>query len=136
MNSEKQKREQEIERLMAEAGKNREADIAFQEEIKKTAAAIIEKETLKIQKTERAERRRGPVSPMTLGIWLLLLGTVGFLFSMPSLGGMLLLCGVAAIVWSTFPRLPQASRPKQPSRRSYSRIWKTSAYRWRKRFRR
>ena len=44
MKSEREKREEEIERLMREAGLKREPDIAFQEAIKKAAAAIVEED--------------------------------------------------------------------------------------------
>jgi hypothetical protein len=101
MNSERQKREEEIERLMHETGLSRERDIAFQEEVRKVASAIGEEEARKIQKTERAERRRQPISPRTVGLWVLVLGA-GLALSMPSLGALIIICGIAAIVWDTF----------------------------------
>ena len=48
MKSEREKREEEIERLMREAGLKREPDIAFQEAIKKAAAAIVEEDAKKL----------------------------------------------------------------------------------------
>ena len=101
MNSERQKREEEIETLMRETGLSREPDVAFQEEVRKTAAAIAEQEASRIQKTERAERPKRSISPMTVGLWLLALGA-GLTFSVPGLGGALIVCGIGAILWATF----------------------------------
>jgi hypothetical protein len=101
MNSERQKREEEIERLVQGAGLSRERDIAFQEEVRKVASAIAEQETKKIQKTERMERRKQPISPRTAGLGLLVLGA-GVALSMPTLGAVIIICGIAAIVWDTF----------------------------------
>jgi hypothetical protein len=101
MDSERQKREEEIEKLMQGAGLSRERDIAFQEEVRKVASAIAEQETQKIRKTERAERRKQRIGPKTAGVWLLVLGA-GLALSMPSLGAVVIICGIAAIVWDTF----------------------------------
>jgi hypothetical protein len=101
MNSERQKREEEIERLVQGAGLSRERDIAFQEEVRKVASAIAEQETKKIQKTERMERRKQPISPRTAGLGLLVLGA-GVALSMPTLGAVIIICGIAAIGWDTF----------------------------------
>jgi Flp pilus assembly protein TadB len=100
MNSDRQKREEEIERLIQGASLTRQAEVAFQEELKKTASTILEEETRRIQKSERAERPKRTISLPTLGLWLLVLGVAGFVFSMPGLGGVLLVCGIAAIVWA------------------------------------
>jgi Flp pilus assembly protein TadB len=105
MNSERQKREQEIERLVQGASLSREARVAFQEELRKTASAIFEEETRKLQKAEPVERPRRSVNPATAGLWLVVLGVAGFVFSMPGLGGVLLVCGIAAIAWDTVPKL-------------------------------
>jgi hypothetical protein len=102
MKSEREKREEEIERLMREAGLKREADIAFQEAIKKAAAAIVEEDAKKLAKTERVPRDWS-ISPTTAALWLLVLGA-GVAFSMPSLGAALILCGIAVFVWATFLR--------------------------------
>jgi hypothetical protein len=101
MNSERQKREEEIQRLMQGTDLSRERDIAFQEEIKQVTSAIAERETKKIQKTERMERRKQPISPRTAGLGLLVLGA-GVALSMPTLGAVIIICGIAAIVWNTF----------------------------------
>jgi Flp pilus assembly protein TadB len=100
MNSERQKREEEIAKIMREQGSSRATDIAFQQEIRKTAAAIIEKETSRIQKTERAEGRKLTINTRTAGLALLIAGAGVSLF-MPSLGALLLLCAIAGIVWAT-----------------------------------
>jgi hypothetical protein len=136
MNSERQKREREIERIMAEASRNRATDAAFQEEIKKTAAAIIEKETARIEKSDRAERPKRFISPMTVGGWLLLLSALGFIFSMPELGGVLLLCGIITIIWTAIPRSSKPSRPQHQNLGSYGRLLKKSFYKLSKSFRR
>jgi Flp pilus assembly protein TadB len=106
MNSERQKREEEIARIMREKGSSRETDLAFQEEIRKAAAAIIEKETSRIQKSERAAGRKLTITPKTAGLALLIAGAGVALF-MPSLGALLLLCAVAAIVWATVMKSPK-----------------------------
>lgn len=130
MNSERQKRQEEIERIMREAGVSREADVAFQEEVRKTAAAIIEKEASRIQKSERARSRRRSISPVTAGVWLLVLGAVGFIFSLPSLAATLFLCGIAVIVWATFPKLSKSSLSIHKNVRSYSKVLKNSVYKF------
>jgi hypothetical protein len=101
MNSERQKREEEIERLMQGRGLSRERDVAFQEEIKQVASAIAERETKKIQKTERTEPRKPPISPRTAGLGLLVLGA-GLALSIPTLGAVIIICGIVAILWDTF----------------------------------
>ena len=129
MNSERQKRQEEIERIMREAGVSREADVAFQEEVRKTAAAIIEKEASRIQKSERTRRRKRSISPVTAGVWLLVLGAVGFIFSVPSLAAMLFLCGIAVIAGAIFPKLSKPSLPIHKNVRSYSKVLKNSVSR-------
>jgi Flp pilus assembly protein TadB len=101
MNSEREKREEEIKRLMQEASASQEADVAFQEELKKAAATLFEEETKRIQKSEQAEQRKRPLNPLTAGLWLFLLGAAAFVFSMPIPGAVLFLCGTAAIVRAT-----------------------------------
>jgi ferric-dicitrate binding protein FerR (iron transport regulator) len=78
MNSERQKREREIERLMQGTGLNREAEVQFQEEIKKTASAIFEEETRKLQKSEKPKRRKWSMNIATVGLWLIALAVAGF----------------------------------------------------------
>jgi hypothetical protein len=111
MKSEREKREQEIERLMREAGLKREPDIAFQEAIKKAAAAIVEEDAEKVAKTERVPRDWS-ISPTIAGLWLVVLGA-GVAFSMPSVGAALILCGIAVFVWATFLRSPKKKAPRR-----------------------
>ena len=99
MNSEREKREQEIERLMQSAGLSPEAEVQFQEEIKKTASAMFEEETRKLHKIERPKRRKWSVNIATIGLWMIALAVAGFVFNMPSLGATALVCGIAAILW-------------------------------------
>ena len=113
---------------MREAGVSREADVAFQEEVRKTAAAIIEKEARRIQKSERARRRKRSISPVTAGVWLLVLGAAGFIFSAPDLAAILFLCGIAVIAGAIFPKLSKPSLPIHKNVRSYSRVLKNSVY--------
>jgi len=101
MNSERQKREEEIERIKRGTTLSREQEAAFQEEIRKAAATIVEQETQRIQKSEQAKRPKRLMSPTTIGLWLLGLGAV-LTFSIPGLGGTLIVCGIAVIVWATF----------------------------------
>ena len=128
MNPERQKRQEEIERIIREAGVSREADVAFQEEVRKTAAAIIEKEASRIQKSKRARRRKRSISPVTAGVWLLVLGAVGFIFSVPDLAAILFLCGIVVIAGAIFPSLSKPSLPIHRNVRSYSRVLKNSVY--------
>lgn len=129
MNSERQKRQEEVERILREAGESREADVAFQEEVRRTAAAIIEKEASRIQKSEQANRRKRSISPVTTGVWLLVLGAVGFILSMPSLATVFFLCGIAVIAWGIFSKLSKSSLPIHRNVRSYKRILKNSVSR-------
>ena len=102
MDSEREKREQEIQKLIHGADGSREAEIEFQEEIRKTASAIFEEESRKLEISERAERPRRSINLATAGLWLIVLGVAGFVFWMPALGAAAVVCGIAAIVWDTF----------------------------------
>jgi hypothetical protein len=106
MNSERQKREEEIARLMRGVGLNKESDVAFQEEIKKAASAIVEEQASRIQKTERIERRKQPMSPAIAGAWLIVLG-VGVALFAPTMGAAIMVCGIAVIVWAKFRKSPK-----------------------------
>jgi len=101
MNSERQKREEEIDRLVREAGFGKEPDVAFQEEVRKTASAILEKETRKIKKTERVRWPKRSLNPTTIGLWLLVLGAGVALYT-PTVGAILIIGGISAIAWGTF----------------------------------
>ena len=129
MNSERQTRQEEVERILREAGESREADVAFQEEVRRTAAAIIEKEASRIQKSEQAKRSKRSISPVTAGVWLLVLGAVGFVLSMPSLATVFFLSGIAVIAWGTFWKPSKSSLPIHRNMRSYKRILKNSVSR-------
>jgi hypothetical protein len=111
MKSEREKREEEIERLMREAGRKREPDTAFQEQVRKAAAAIVEEDAKKLEKSERVPRARS-ITPNTIALWLLVLGA-GVAFSIPALGAVLILSGVAVFVWATFLK----SYKKKPASR-------------------
>jgi hypothetical protein len=110
MNSERQKREEEIQRLIQGTSLTPDAEVAFQAELRKTASAILEEETRKIQKSERTERPKRSISPATVGLWLLVVGVAGFVFSMPLFGGLALVCGIAGIVWDTVLKLSNKKR--------------------------
>ena len=114
---------------MRQAGANREADIAFQEEVRKSAATIIEKKARRLQKSDQPRRPKRSISPVTAGVWLLVLGAVGFVLSVPSLASMFFLCGIALIVWGTFPKLSRPSLPIYKNIRSYNKILKNSVSR-------
>jgi len=119
MNSERQKREEEIERIMRGTTLSREQEAAFQEEIRKAAGTIVEQETKRIQKSEQAKRPKRSMSPTsmsptTVGLWLLGLGAV-LTFSIPGLGGTLIVCGIAVIIWATF--LKPSKKPFKPFRK-------------------
>ena len=106
MNSDRRKREEEIERLVREAKLDQEPDIAFQEEVRQTASAILEKETEKVQKTESPKWRKRAINPTTIGLWLLVLGG-GFALSTPSLGAMVIVCAIGFIAWGLFLKSSQ-----------------------------
>jgi len=118
MTSERQKREEEIERLMRGAGRSREADADFEEKVRKAASAIIEAQTSRIRKEEEtsgSEKRellpwpKRSINTKTAGLWLVVIAAVLGL-AMPTVGGALLLCGIAAIVWATVLK-PSGKRP-------------------------
>jgi hypothetical protein len=109
MNSEREKREAEIEKLKQGAGLSRDSDVAFKDEVKKATSAIVQEEISRIQRTERAEQRKRSIRPTTTGLWLLVLGAAGVAFSMPGLGAALIVCGIVAIVWDTVWKPSQKS---------------------------
>jgi Flp pilus assembly protein TadB len=122
MDSEREKREREIQKIIQGASLSGETEVEFQEKIRKTASAIFEEETRKLQKSERAERPKRSINIATAGLWLIVLGVAGFVFWMPALGAAALACGVAAIVWGTFlkPHNPKHSRIRNSSKGSSS----------------
>ena len=103
MNSEREKRQHEIQRLLQGTAPAGEVEGEFQEEIRKTTTAIFEEETRKLQESEREERRpKRSINVATAGLWLIVVGVAGFVFWMPALGAAAVACGIAAIVWDTF----------------------------------
>jgi hypothetical protein len=99
MKSDRQKREEEIERLLRGESVRREPDLAFQEKVREAASAIIQEDADRTEKRERATRRRLALGPRNPGLWILLAGAA-LSFAMPFLGGLLLLGGIAALLWS------------------------------------
>jgi hypothetical protein len=133
MNSERQKRQKEVERFLRETDKNHEADVAFQEEVRRTAAAIIEKEAGRFQEKERARRRKRSITPVAVGVWLLVLGAAAFIVSMPGLATAFFLCGIAGVAWPTFSKpFPPPPRIRE-NVRAYRRMLKKSFHRFFKR---
>lgn len=96
---------------------NPEAEVQFQEEIKKTASAMFEQETRKLQENERPKRRKWSVNIATIGLWMIALAVAGFVFHMPALGATALVCGIAAIIWDIVLKPSQ----KKKSTRRFSR---------------
>ena len=102
MKSRRQKREEEIEEFLRGARLDRQADAAFREQLRKAAAAMVEKETVKISKSEQPAHRK-PLArhlrrPVTAGLSLLVAGAVVG-FSLPVLGWAAITCGLAVILW-------------------------------------
>jgi len=107
MKSRRQKREEEIEEFLRGARLNRQGDAAFREQLRKAAAAMVEKETVKISQSERSTYRK-PLArqlgkPVTVGLSLIVAGAV-IGFSLPVLGWTAVLCGLATILWAYFAR--------------------------------
>jgi hypothetical protein len=103
MKSERQKREEEIERLLRGDGLSPEQDLGFQEKVRKAASAIIQDDAARTEKSERAKRHKSSVSPQTAGLSLVVLGAA-VSFSMPLLAAALIVAGIAAIVWAVQKR--------------------------------
>jgi Flp pilus assembly protein TadB len=114
MKTEREKRDQEVQRLIHSVTGSREAEVEFQEKIRKTTSTIFEEETRKLKKTERVERPKRSISVATVGLWLIVLGVAGFVFWMPAFGGVAIVSGVAAIIWDIFVK-PATQKP--PRRR-------------------
>jgi Flp pilus assembly protein TadB len=112
MSSERQKRQQEIEKLMQSTASSREAEIEFQEEIRKTASSIFAEETRKLQRTERVERPKRSINVATVGLWLIVLGVAGFVFWMPAAGTVAIISGIGAIIWDMFLKPDKKNRTR------------------------
>ncbi len=106
MNSERQKREEEIARIIANSTARRNTDLGFQEEVRKAAAENINRETSRIEKTERAEGRKLTINVKTAGVALLIVGAGVSLF-MPGVGAVLLLGTIAGIAWISLTKRRQ-----------------------------
>ena len=130
MNPERQKRQKEVERFLRQLDENHEADVAFQEEVRRTAAALIEQEAARIQKHEQVRRRKRSITPVTIGIWLLVLGAAAFIVSMPGLATAFFVCGIAGIAWPTFSKPFLATPRIRENVRAYSRMLKNSFHRF------
>jgi hypothetical protein len=97
---ERQKREEEIERLAREIGRLiRESDPETQEELKEAASAVMREEAQSrgAQKTPQPERQR-KMNPMAAGLGLLVVGA-GLAFLIPAVGVVLIVIGFAAVIW-------------------------------------
>ena len=107
MKSRRQKREEEIEEFLRGARLDRQSDAAFREQLRTAAAAMVEKETVKISKSEQPPYRK-PLArhlrrPVTAGLALVVAGAV-IGFSLPVLGWAAIICGLATILWGYFSR--------------------------------
>lgn len=116
MNSERKKRQEEVERLLRGEGLTPEADLEFQEEVRKAAAAIVQESAVRVADGETAQRRQRSLNAAATGPWLLAVG-VALSFFLPALGALLIFCGIAAIAWGIFhkrrtkPSVPSDQRP-------------------------
>ena len=114
MKSEQQKREEEIAKLVGAKHQSGQADVAFQEKVKRAAAAIFEEETIKLRQNEPPEQPKRWMHPAPVGLWLVVLGVAAFVLGVPSLGATLVICGIAALIWGKL----SASVKRKPSRAS------------------
>ena len=108
MDSERRKREKEVERLVSGISVSRESEAAFREEVRKAASELFQKETRRIEQDERSAPPRARKSPRlrTWGVGLLVIGALTIVVEMPGLGGLLFVLGIAAFLWDTLGRRP------------------------------
>jgi len=113
MDSERRKREKEIERLVSGMETSRDSEAAFREDVRKAAAELFQRETRRIEQDERPTQRPRRKAPRlrTWGIGLIVTGAIAVVLEVPALGGLLVVAGVVAFLWDTV-----GSRP--PQRRS------------------
>ncbi|HWO43302.1 MAG TPA: hypothetical protein VNO43_15990 [Candidatus Eisenbacteria bacterium] len=116
MKSEEQKRKEEISKLVRDKHRSGQADIAFQEKVRKAAAQIFEEETIKLRQTERPERPKRWIHPAPVGLWLVVLGVAAFVLEVPSFGAMLVVSGIAALVWEKLPASIKRKRSRASSK--------------------
>jgi hypothetical protein len=101
MNASARQREDEIERLVAQAGRLiREAEPGARGELAEAAAAILREEALTAQAAveRQAGQSRQPVNPLAAGLGLLVVGA-GMVLLFPFVGVAIMVCGAIAIVW-------------------------------------
>jgi len=97
MKSERQKREEEIERLLRGETRSAEPDPAFHEKLRRAASAIILEEDRRTEESERKKSRKLSLTAQSAGLWFLVLGA-GVSWLMPTLGAALIVCGIATII--------------------------------------
>ena len=126
MDSERRKREKEVERLLSGISISRESEAAFREEVRKTASELFQKETRRVEQDERPAIPRKSKSPRSKiwGIGLIVGGAVAILLEIPALGGLLFVLGLGVFFWDTLARQPhqQRSNSKAQARRFDQRL--------------
>jgi hypothetical protein len=103
MKSERQKREEEIERLLRGETRSAEPDADFQEKLRRAASAIILEEQRRTEETERAKSRKLSLTPQSAGLSVVVLGA-GLSWWMPGVGAALVVCGIAVILWANIAK--------------------------------
>jgi hypothetical protein len=112
MDSERRKREKEVERLVNGTPVSRDSEAAFREEVRKTASELFQKETRRIEQDERpATSRKSKSTRLRMwGIGLIVIGAGAIVLEVPALGGLLFVLGVGVFFWDTLARRPEQQR--------------------------
>jgi len=112
MDSERRKREKEIERLVSGIPASRDSEAAFREEVRKAASELFHRETRRIEEDERLTRspRRKAPRLRTWGIGLIILGAIAVVLEVPAVGGLLVVAGLILILWDTVGTRPYQRR--------------------------